>query len=420
MNLFRLSWKNLFYRPLNLVLNLVLLALGVGLISFLFQVSTQLEEKFEKNLAGIDLVIGAKGSPLQLILCSMYHVDAPTGNISLEEAKPFLNPNHPLIKEAVPLSLGDNYKGYRIVGTTAAILPFYDAQLAEGTIWKTELECVIGADIAQSLGLKIGDLFHSAHGLVNDEIMEHDEQDFKVVGILARTGSVMDQLILCSTETIWAVHGSHEEGHDHEVHDHEGHEDHDHEELVPSEEEKEITSILVRYNGQNFRTLNFARNINENTNLLAASPAIQLNLLYANIGVGEQALRWLALIIILVSGFSLFISLFASLKDRKYELAVMRVMGASTVKVFSLIIMEGLLLAFLGALLGLLLCHGAMYFMADAMQTAYRYRFSAFTWLPEETWIFFITLTIGVIAALIPAFQAASQELSKALSEEKN
>ena len=417
MNLFRLSWKNLLYRPLNLVLNLVLLALGVGLISFLFQVSTQLEEKFEKNLANIDLVIGAKGSPLQLILCSMYHVDAPTGNISLKEAKPFLNPNHPLIKESIPLSLGDNYKGFRIVGTTEAILPFYNAELAEGSIWKNEFECVIGADLAQSLGLKIGDLFHSAHGLVNDEIMRHDEQDFKVVGILARTGSVIDQLILCSTETIWSVHGSHEEGHDHEGH--EDHDDHEHEEAAPGEEEKEITSILVRFNGQNFRTLNFGRNINENTNLLAASPAIQLNQLYANIGVGEQALRWLALIIILVSGFSLFISLFASLKDRKYELAVMRVMGASTGKVFSLIILEGLLLAFLGAILGLLLCHGAMYFMADAMQAAYRYRFSAFTWLPEETWIFFITLVIGVIAALIPAFQAASQELSKTLSEEK-
>jgi putative ABC transport system permease protein len=424
MNLLRLSWRNLTYRPLNLLLNLVLLALGVGLISFLFQVSTQLEEKFTKNLAEIDMVVGAKGSPLQLILCSMYHVDAPTGNISLKEARPFLNPNHPLIKESIPLSLGDNYKGYRIVGTDPAILPFYQATIGEGAIWKKEFECVIGADIAKRMGLQIGDTFHSSHGLVNDEIMAHDEHDFIVTGIVERTGSVLDQLILCSTETIWAVHGSHaheeevtpegEEAHDHDHnHDH----DHDGEEETVEETEREITSILVRFKGQNFRTLNFARNINENTNLLAATPAIQLNQLYANIGVGEEALRWLALIIILVSGFSLFISMFASLKNRKYELAVMRIMGASPGKVFSLIILEGFLLGLLGAVLGLLLSHAAMYFMADAMQEAYRYRFTAFKWLPEENLVFAGALLIGFIAALIPALQARAQELSKTLSE---
>lgn len=420
MNLLRLSWRNLTYRPLNLLLNLMLLALGVGLISFLFQLSTQLEEKFEKNLAEIDMVVGAKGSPLQLILCSMYHVDAPTGNISVKEAKPFLNPNHPLIKESIPLSLGDNYKGFRIVGTVPAILPFYEASIAEGKVWEKEFECVIGADIATRLGLQLGDTFHSSHGLVNDEIMQHDEQDFIVSGIVNRTGSVLDQLILCSTETIWAVHGSHDHD-DKEVAGAEEHHDHDHEHPEESsahpDDEKEITSILMRFKGQNFRTLNFARNINENTNLLAATPAIQLNQLYANIGVGEKALRWLAFIIILVSAFSLFISMFSSLKNRKYELAVMRIMGASPGKVFTLIILEGMLLALLGAILGLLLSHGAMYFMADAMQEAYQYKFSPFRWLPQETLIFAGALGIGFIAALIPALQARTQELSRTLSE---
>ena len=419
MNLLQLSWRNLTYRPLHLLLNLVLLALGVGLISFLFQVSTQLDEKFEKNLAGIDLVIGAKGSPLQLILCSMYHVDAPTGNISLKEAKPFLNPNHPLIKESIPLSLGDNFKGYRIVGTVPAILPFYEADVAEGKIWGNEFECVVGAEVARRLQLKLGDTFHSSHGLVNDEIMSHDDQHFLVTGILKSTGSVIDQLVLCSTETIWAVHGAHAHAEE-EAQETETTEDHDHDyegEGAAGEEENEITSILVRFKGQNFQTLNFGRNINENTNLWAASPAIQLNQLYANIGVGEKALRWLALIIILVSGFSLFISMFASLKNRKYELAVMRVMGASPGKVFSLIIFEGILLAVLGAVLGLLLSHGAMYFMADAMEEAYRYRFTPLRWLPVETFIFMGAIGIGFVAALIPALQAKVQELSRTLSE---
>ena len=111
MNLFKLAWKNITHNPLSLLLNMVLLTLGIGLISFILSVNTQLKDKFEKNLADIDLVIGAKGSPLQLILSSMYHIDAPTGNISIDEAKPFLREGHPLIKRSVPLSMGNSYKG---------------------------------------------------------------------------------------------------------------------------------------------------------------------------------------------------------------------------------------------------------------------------------------------------------------------
>ena len=155
MNILLLSWKNLINKPLSMLLSLVLFALGVGLISMLVILNTQLQEKFDKNLADIDLVIGAKGSPLQLILCSMYHIDAPTGNISIQEAKPFLNPNHPLIKKAVPLSLGDSHKGYRIVGTLPSFLELYNAEIGEGEIWEKDFEVTIGAGVANDLNLKV-------------------------------------------------------------------------------------------------------------------------------------------------------------------------------------------------------------------------------------------------------------------------
>ena len=148
MNLLQLSWKNLTFKPLSMLLSVVLFALGVGLISLLFLLNNQLEKNFEKNLAGVDLVVGAKGSPLQLILSSMYHIDAPTGNITLKEARPFLNPKHPLIKQAIPLSMGDSYRAYRIVGTTPEILEFYEAEVAEGKIWKSNFEVTIGASFA--------------------------------------------------------------------------------------------------------------------------------------------------------------------------------------------------------------------------------------------------------------------------------
>lgn len=403
MNLIKLSWKNLAHKPLNTLLSLLLFGLGVGLIIFLFLLQTQVQDKFDKNLAGIDLVIGAKGSPLQLILCSMYHIDAPTGNISLEEAGPFMRPGHPLIEKAIPLSLGDNYKGYRIVGTNHDLLDLYGAKPAEGNLFEGEMEVTLGANVARELGLKMGDTFRSAHGLVNDETLEHtDAAPFTVVGILAPTGSVADQLILTPTESIWAVHEEH--------HHHEEGEEHDH------DHERQITSLLLQFKARNYQALNLARNINENTNLQAASPALELNRVYSQMGVGMDALQALAYVIVAVSALSIFISLFSSLRERRYELSLMRVMGASRKKLFALITMEGLLLAFLGFLLGFALSHGSMHLLAGFMKESYRYTFTGFTFLPAEVYVLIGALMTGFLAALLPAIQASRTDISRTLA----
>lgn len=397
MHMLALSWKNLVSKPLDLLLSVLLFALGIGLISFLVKTSEELEDNFSKNLVGIDLVIGAKGSPLQLILCSMFHVDAPTGNIALAEARPFLNPGHPLIEKAIPLSLGDNFQGFRIVGTTHDLVDLYNAKVAEGRLWAEPFGATIGAEVARRMDLRIGSTFKSSHGLISDETMAHDH-DFKVSGIFAPSGSVIDQLILCSQETIWHVH------------EHEAQEEAE----TPGQE---ITSLLVKFRGQNFQTLNLARNINENTNLLAASPAIEMNRLYANIGVGEEALRALAWLIVLVSGLSIFIALFNSLKNRKYELALIRVMGGTRSILFLLIITEGLLIAGMGFVAGILLSNFGMTLFADAIRKAYRYSFSAWEFSSKEAWLLVASLLIGFIAAVIPAVQASRTEISKTLAE---
>jgi putative ABC transport system permease protein len=432
MNLLKLSWKNLTNKPLAMLLSIVLFALGVGLISLLFLLENQLQKNFEKNLAGIDLVIGAKGSPLQMILSSMYHIDAPTGNISLGEIRPFLNPKHPLIETAIPLSMGDNYRGYRILGTEPKILDFYGVELAEGALWERNFEATVGASVAAELGLQIGDEFSSSHGFVDDDDFAHDH-NFKVVGILQPSGTVMDQLILCTTQSFWLVHDhemeageADEEEHDHEheegeEHDHGGH-DHDAHNAVPKPllqeaDEEEITSLLIKFKGRNFQALNMQRSINENTDLQAATPAIEINRLFSLMDTGEQALRILAVVIIFVSGLSIFISLFSSLQDRQYELALMRVMGATPGKIFSLIILEGILLALLGFVVGIFLSHGGMQLFAGAMQEAYRYTFSGLEFLREELYLFFGALGIGFLAAILPAIRAARTDISETLSE---
>jgi len=408
-----------------MTLSLVLFALGVGLISLLLILNKQLQDQFEKNLAGINLVVGAKGSPLQLILSSMYHIDSPTGNIPIKSAKALMNPKHPLIDQAIPLSMGDSHQGYRIIGST------YD------------LVNLLGAN------------FYSSHGLIIDDNLVHDDAPaFKVAGIFQPTGSVLDQLILTNTQSIWKVHDSHEheegaaqedrdghdhsdhEGHDHddhEGHDHSDHEGHDHDNheghdhaaanpaMMPTNEalltnaDQSITSLLIKFKNNNYRTLNMQRNINENTEMQAATPAFEINRLYSMMGTGTDALQMLAYVIVFVSGLSIFISLFSSLRERKYELALMRVMGSSPGKLFVLIILEGLILAVLGYLIGIALSHIGMEILAKYMSDAYRYSFSGAMFLKEELYLLLGALGIGFIAAIIPAMQAKNTDISRTL-----
>lgn len=426
MQYLRLAAKNLFYKPLNLALSLILFALGVGLISFLLLFNSQLKEKFDANLAGINLVIGAKGSPLQLILCNMYHIDNPTGNIKIKDAKPFLNPRHPLIKIAVPLSLGDNYRSFRIVGTNHDILKLYGVQLGEGNLWKKDLEVTIGATVAKKSGLKIGDSFVSSHGFDEDPDLAHDHAKFVVTGILKGSGTVVDQLILTNTASIWEMHaheGGAEDAHDHE-HDHTAADsldqhvhDNSNTDLLAHPEEQ-ITSILVQYkSANNYQALNMPRAINENTAMQAASPAYEINKLYDMIGTGTETIRYIALLIAIVSLISIFISLYQSMKQRKYELALLRVMGSSRAGLFFLILLEGIGIAFLGWLTGTLLSHVGMMVLGHYLTEDFGYDFQAWVLLKEEWYLFFIALGLGIVAALVPALKAAGTDINQTLGE---
>jgi len=457
MNLLKLSWKNLINNPLSMTLSLVLFALGVGLISLLLILNKQLQDQFDKNLAGINLVVGAKGSPLQLILSSMYHIDSPTGNIPIKSAKGLMNPKHPLVDKAIPLSMGDSHQGYRIIGSTYDLFGLYDGEIGQGKLWAKDMETTIGATVAAKLGLGLGDGFYSSHGLIIDDNLVHDDApQFKVAGIFKPTGSVLDQLILTNTQSIWKVHDAHEheegeseenheghnhddhEGHNHEGHDHDDHEGHNHEghdhdnhnhaaentpKIIPTNAallenpDQSITSLLVKFKSNNYRTLNMQRNINENTDMQAATPAFEINRLYSMMGTGTDALQMLAYVIVFVSGLSIFISLFSSLRERKYELSLMRVMGASPTKIFSLIVLEGLILAVLGYIIGIALSHIGMEILAKYMSDAYRYSFSGALFLKEELYLLFGALGIGFIAAIIPAIQAKNTDISRTLGK---
>lgn len=422
MNLLSLSWKNLWARPWTTLISLLLLVLGVSIISLLLQLNQQLDEQFRKNIRGIDLVVGAKGSPLQLVLSSVYHIDNPTGNIPLEEARALQR--DPFVEKWIPLAYGDNYQGYRIVGTDWTYPSHYEARLATGRQFEADFEVVIGAAVAERVGLRVGDEFYGAHGNVA-EAEVHDEHAYRVVGVLSPSETVIDQLILTNVSSVWGIHdhdapaataAAPEADHDHdhdEEHDHEHDEEHDHE---AEEADRELTSVLIKWKNP-MAMMQLPRRINQETSMQAAVTAIEINRLFDLFAVGISTLRGIALAIVVISAISVFFSLYNSLKGRVYELALMRTLGAGRRTLLLLILLEGLWLALLGGIVGLLLSHAGMALLSGMAEDSYRYELAFWKLLPEEGYLFLATLGVGLLAALLPALQAYRTEISATLRE---
>ena len=412
MNLIALSWNYIKAKPLNMLLNMLLMGLGISIILVLILLSSQLENNLSKNKRGIDLVVGAKGSPLQLILANVYHIDFPTGNIKLSEAKD-LSRNR-LIAQTIPLALGDNYRGFRIVGTNHDYVKLYEASIAQGELWKNNLDVVLGAKVAEELKVKIGDRFYGAHGLSVAD-MDHDEIAYHIVGVLEKNNSVIDNLILTNIESVWAVH-EHEDEHDdthglpqigsaYETGFPEG------------DEAAEITSMLVKFRSP-MGAVTLPRTINANTNMQAASPAFETQRLFSLLGIGVDLLKAFAGIIIIIAGLSIFISLYNALKDRRYDLAIMRSLGASKTKLFFHVILEGVIITFLGGILGFLLGHGLTEFLAGMYEKSDDIGLTGLVFVNQELLVMLISIGIGVIASLIPAINAYKTDISEVLAKE--
>lgn len=412
MNLLKLSWSYLQKKKLNTFLNTLLLAFGVGIIIFLLLVLHQAEEKLRNNAQGIDYVIGAKGSPLQLILNAIYHMDSPTGNIPLAEANAIAR-NKRMVKRAIPLALGDSYKAYRIVGTTHEYVDFYKGKIAQGKLWQKNFEVTIGATVAKKLGLKVGSKFNSAHGLEDDEDLAHKEHAFVVTGILQRSNTVVDRLVLTNIESVWEVHGQHND----EKHAHEADSNHKEEEEHPfvKKKEKEITAMLIQRRS-NMAIVMIPAIANRSDKIQAVSPAREYLNLLENIGIGADVLQYFAYIIIGIAGLSIFIALYNALKEREYDLAIMRTLGATRFKLFIHIILEGALLASVGAALGFLLGHGAVELTGQMMSDSSQMSLTGWQWLPAELGVIVLVLGVALVAALIPAIQIYRIDISKTLS----
>lgn len=375
-------------RPLATMLNILLLGLGVGTIIALALMLSQLEERMDRDAAGIDLVIGAKGSPLQLILSTVFHIDIPTGNVAVADAATVIS--EPAVKQAIPLALGDSYRTFRIVGTNPAYAELYGAALQTGRLWNAPLEAVVGADVARLTGLVPGNTFAGSHGLT-ERGGGHAAHPYSVVGVLKPTGSIIDRVILTAVESVWRVH---EPG---------------------GQPGKEVTAYLIQY-ATPLAAASFPRMVNARSGLQAASPALEAARLFNLLGVGITALKGFAIIMMLCAALGIFVGLMNALNERRADLALLRVLGASRSTVFLTIIAQGAALGVAGVILGAIIGHIGAEWMGTALEKNHRLALTGFTLILDELWVVAGAMGLAVLAGLFPAWRAYRNAVPELLS----
>ena len=369
----------------NTLLNILIFALGIATITILLLASEQIENNVFNNLKGVDTVVGAKGSPLQLILSSVMHIDNPTGNISIQDARKATE--HRLVAQAIPLALGDSYQGIRVVGTTEKYPELYGALLSSGDWWHSPFEATVGANVATRFDMSEGYTFFTSHGLSTGGHI-HDEHALKVTGVMAPTATVLDNLILTSVETVWYLHDHDHDHHEDKYHSHENelHESHSHSHNHHHEDEdkhsnhnhsyshdhanshkhtqeehdhghshkhhqriknifdgnfdsQEITALIISFRSPIAAT-QFPRMINEETNMQAASPAVEMTRLFSLFGIGLDVLRFFGFVLMVSALLGIFIALRNAMEERRFDLAILRTYGASRSKLFGLVVLE--------------------------------------------------------------------------------
>ncbi len=378
-------------KKLSTCLNVLLLGLGVGTIIALLLLLAQAEQRMERDASGIDLVIGAKGSPMQLVLSSIFQVDIPTGNVPIAEAAMIIA--EPVVKRAIPLALGDSHKGFRIVGTNPAYLDLYAGKLSSGRMWARPLEAVLGADVARATGLSLGATFAGTHGFTEGGGTEHGTSPYVVVGVLQPSDSVMDRLILTSVESVWQLH-------EHMDHDKAATE-HEHE----HEKGKEITAYLIQY-ATPLAAVSFPRLVNASSSMQAASPAMESARLFQLVGVGVTALKGFAVIMMLCAALGIFVGLMNALDERRADLALLRVLGAPPAVVVLSTLLQGAVLGVLGVILGLALGHAGAEWVGQTYAASQRVAIGGRVWVQQEWWIVGGALGLALSASLIPAWRA--------------
>lgn len=400
MNSLTLALASIRSRPLQSALSVTAAAAGIALLTGIFLLSNGIQQGLARNAQGIDIIAGAKGSPTQLVLSAIYHSDVPNGNIEMKDYD-WLAKN-PLVSKAIPLALGDNYKGWRIVGTTPDYLSLYHVEFSQGRAFVQPFEAVAGP----LTGLKIGDEFAALHGFAADSDDVHNFHLYRIVGILKPSGTVLDRLITTPYESVQQLH-SHPDADDPDAP----------EELKLGHQ---ITAVLIKVRSP-VAIMNLPREINKSTNILAASPSYQMARLSQNLGFGRDVLTALGIGVVVLSVLMLLSTLASGLSSRRYDLAILRVLGASPAILSVTVIAEGLVIGTAGAIIGIATGHIAAVFLSMIVPSLGGVILPvSLLWPVPADGLFLLTgLIAGLAGGLVPAISAGRTDIAALLAKGK-
>ena len=376
-------------------------ALGIAAIESVSIAARELPRAAERAFGGVDLVIGPKGSALDLVLCCALHVSEPRGLVPLAPALALAH--HPLVRAAAPIGLGDNIAGWRIVGTTPALLDVYRAQIAQGRLWQKPMEAVLGAQIASALRLKPGDHFVGAHGLAPGG-EQHSEFPYSVTGILAPTGTALDRLVLTDIESVFLIHRHHEA-----------------EEAAaqglpaPMQPPPAASAILLAYRSPVAMAL-LPRLIDASDQFSAASPPLETARLARAARPVVTAIMSLGILFAVIAAAAAATALMANLAARARDLALLRALGAHPLELSLIAFAEGLLIAMGAVALGLVLSLIVGLFAERYLAGHAGLLFSASPSLNDTIWIILGAVLAALSAALIPALRAAHAPIETVLT----
>lgn len=414
MSLWKMAWRYLWRRTLVTVLTLAGIALGVALISSVLTLRRESEAGFSKESGQFDLVVGAKGSPLQLVLSSVYQLDVPTGNIPYSRYQALQKDRR--ISTAIPLGLGDNFHGFRIIGTEAGIFDLTDRQdsnrrlfdFAEGNAFTGDFEAVIGSEVARRSGLKLGQTFVGTHGLVATAgSSEHRDFPYRVVGILLESGTSADRGVYVTLPSVWRIHDK-----EAEVHGRIAGVD----PAADPEASREVTAVLLRLKAVGMR-LWMSQEIQKRTESMAAIPVNEMHRLYQQVlGPMQNVLLGVACLVVVVSALTIMATFYQAAERRRRDLAILRSLGAHRGEIFSLVLLEALLLTLLGIGMGALLGHGGLAAAGGTIRHSFGLSIAPWTLDRTEAIALALVAAGGLLAGLLPAFFAYRRPPVKDLS----
>jgi putative ABC transport system permease protein len=400
----KLALQSLMDRKGSVMLSLLAMTVSIFVLLGVEHIRHQTKENFSSTVSGVDLIVGARTGSLNLLLYSVFRIGSPTNNIRWQTYENITNNNQ--VKWAIPISLGDSHKGYRVLGTTKSYFQHFSygkkhhLVFSDGREFDQVFDLVLGSEVANKLGYKLGDKVVLAHGIAATSFSMHDDRPFTVVGILATTGTPVDQTLHVSLQGIEAIHIDWQQG---VKISNSG--------LTQSEFEqaelhpKSITAFMLGLKSK-IATFQVQRGINEYKSepVVAILPGVALSELWRMIGVLENALILVSALVFIAACLGVSSMLLASIRERRYEIQLLRIIGAPPYFLFLLIELEAFLMTLLSCVLGAGLLATCLAFLQDYLVHQYGLHIDSNLFNQNSFNLLGSILIASIVVAVIPSF----------------